>query len=250
MQSRCRPGGRVGPVRVDGDDVRVLEPGQGLRLARAGARDLHRHRPVGQLPLLGAEDPGERAPAQLLDQAEPGDRLARPRARESLECFGERSVEAWPEPTRPWISRTARNERRPRGTGVVLGRIGRLARLLAEAVLLVDQGHQRLAVELRIAVRDTTRPDPIPRLPAQRQVRPEQRQQRRPGRSCGSLGRKSSGSGRRRPLAQALSYCRTSRAAEGDEASSQVRPAMVRLIPRPGPTTSGRFPILNAPDCT
>ena len=67
---------RVDPVRVHRNDVRVLEPGQCLGLSRTPAGDLQRHRPVGELPLAGQENPGEGASAQLLDQVEPADGLA------------------------------------------------------------------------------------------------------------------------------------------------------------------------------
>ena len=74
MQAGCR----VGPVRVDGDDVGVLEPRQRLRLARAGSRHLQRDGPVGEMLLLRKVDPREGAPPQLLDQPEPRDRSGRP----------------------------------------------------------------------------------------------------------------------------------------------------------------------------
>ena len=144
MQARRR----VGPVRVDRDDVRVLEPGQRLRLARAGPRDLQRHRPVGELPLLGEEDPGERPPAQLLDQVEAGDRL--PGLGEGRSARGPGTCE---------VGRGGRADEavdvedpaEPVGELgeplVVLGRDRGLAVLLAEAELLVDEGDERLVVE-------------------------------------------------------------------------------------------------------
>ena len=73
---QVQPGRRVGSGRIDRDDVRVLEPGQHLRLRDPGAAHLQGHRPVGQLSLGGQEDAGEGAPAQFLDQLEAGDRLA------------------------------------------------------------------------------------------------------------------------------------------------------------------------------
>ena len=74
---QVQAGRRVDPVRVDRDDVRVLEPGQGLRLARARPRDLQRHRAgrpaaAPRARKTRANDPA----AQLLDQEEAGDRLA------------------------------------------------------------------------------------------------------------------------------------------------------------------------------
>ncbi len=68
--------GRVGPVGVDRNDVRVLEPGEGLGLSRAGSGDLQGHGAVGKLTLLGQEHAGKRPSAQLLDEPEAGDRLA------------------------------------------------------------------------------------------------------------------------------------------------------------------------------
>ena len=69
-------GRRVGPIGVDGDDVRVLEPGERLRLFRSGPGHFEGHRAVGELAFSGQEDPGERAPAELLDEVEAGDGLA------------------------------------------------------------------------------------------------------------------------------------------------------------------------------
>ena len=227
-------GGRVGPVRVDRDDVRVLEPGQRLRLARAGARDLQGDRPVGQLPLLGEEDPGERAPAQLLDQPEPGDRLARLGERRSAArgpCVRVRSCAA--EPTRSWMSRTSRSCGGDLGEpGLVLGRVGRLAGLLAEAELLVDQGHERVVGELGVAVAIPLDPDRLAAPPSAGPGRSAAGPAGRRARASGRSGRKSRGVGRalRRRPRQAASNRRARRVAAGRRASSQVRPEAVRLI--------------------
>ena len=68
-------GRRVGPVRVNGDNVGVLEPGKRLRLARPGSHYLEGHWPVSQMLLLGQVDPRERPPSQFLDEPKPDDRL-------------------------------------------------------------------------------------------------------------------------------------------------------------------------------
>ena len=57
--------------RVDGNDVGVLKPGQGLRFLAQGPRNLG-HGPVGQAELLGQIDPCERPPTQFADDAETG----------------------------------------------------------------------------------------------------------------------------------------------------------------------------------
>ena len=53
------PSRRVGTVGVDGDNVGMLQPCQGLRLARAEPGDLEHDRPIGQPELLGAEHPAK-----------------------------------------------------------------------------------------------------------------------------------------------------------------------------------------------
>ena len=68
----------VDVVRVNGDDVRVLEQGERMRLTRAMTRNLEGHRPIGQVTLLGEKDPRHAPPAQLFDQLEAGNRLPRP----------------------------------------------------------------------------------------------------------------------------------------------------------------------------
>ena len=78
---------------------------------------------------------------------------------------------------------------------VVLGRIEDLAGLLAEAILLVDQGHERLVIDLRIVDRDTTRRGPTRPPGTHAQIGAEEGQQG-PGRMPGRSGRYSSGSGR------------------------------------------------------
>ena len=144
------------------------------------------------------EDAGERAPAQLLDQLEAGDRLA---------GLGERrppARAARAKPSRSGPSRPARGCRGPGGAAAPTS--GNRARysagsgaslvLLAEAELLVDQGDQGLVVEVGVAVAIPLGADPLARLPAQRQVGAEQRQ---PG--AGTLvrvvGQEVVGSGRR-----------------------------------------------------
>ena len=187
------------------------------------AGDLQRHRPVGELPLLGQEDAGEGPPAQLLDQAEAGDRLPGLGERR---CRGGRRVRA------PWSSRRADQavdvehpaERashlgEPRE---VLGGVGGLARLLAEAEFLVDQGDQGVVVEVGVAIAIPLDRHRLVRLPAQSEVGPEQRQQARPALRRASLGRKSPGSGRR---------SRVPRQAASNRRASRSRSRGRRLIP-------------------
>ena len=88
---QVQTGRRVGSVRVDGDDVGVLEPRQRLRLTRAGSRHLQGDGPVGQMLLFREIDPRECASAQLLDQPEPRDRLAGLRERSSV-AAGSRAI--------------------------------------------------------------------------------------------------------------------------------------------------------------
>ena len=65
-----KAGRGVVPDGMHGDDVRVLEPGQGLGLVPLGRRDLQGHEPPPQAGLAGEEDAGERPAAQLGDQPE------------------------------------------------------------------------------------------------------------------------------------------------------------------------------------
>ena len=68
----------VDVVRMNGDDVRMLEQGESLRLARAMTRNLEGHRPIGEVVLVGEKDPRHAPAAQLLDQPKANDRLADP----------------------------------------------------------------------------------------------------------------------------------------------------------------------------
>ena len=63
-------------MRMDRNDVCVLEPGQRLWLARAAPGDLQRHRPVSQLPLIGQENSRKGASAQFFHEIEAADGLA------------------------------------------------------------------------------------------------------------------------------------------------------------------------------
>ena len=55
---------RTDPVRrIDGDDIGVLEPGEGLILAEQFRRDFQGHRPVGKRDLTGQEHAAERPAA-------------------------------------------------------------------------------------------------------------------------------------------------------------------------------------------
>jgi hypothetical protein len=136
---QVQPRGRVDPVRVDRDDVRMLQPRQRLRLARADPRHLQCDGPVRQLPLLRQEDPGERAAAQLLDEPEAGDRLAglgqgdgrrRRPAQGRARALRHQAVD---------VEDLAQARGDLGEPGLVVGRVGMLAGLLAEAELLV--GH-------------------------------------------------------------------------------------------------------------
>ena len=51
--------------RIDRHDVRVLEPGEGVRLARDVGRDLQGDEPIGEIPLPGEIDPAERSSAKF-----------------------------------------------------------------------------------------------------------------------------------------------------------------------------------------
>ena len=139
---QMKPGGRIGPVRVDGDDVGVLEPRERLRLARTGSRHLERDGPVGQMPLLRKIDPRECASAQLLDQPEPRDRLAGLRERRTVLAGPTRGQCAGPAEQVVNLEDFSERVGDVRKPGPVLRRLGRLAGLLAEAILLVEQSHQ------------------------------------------------------------------------------------------------------------
>ncbi len=78
-----QPTYRVDPVRVHRNNMRMLQPCQCLRLARASPRYLERHRTIRQLTLLCQKYPRERPAAQFLDEHEVRDRLARFRKRAS-----------------------------------------------------------------------------------------------------------------------------------------------------------------------
>ena len=168
----------VHPVRVDGDDVGVLQPGERLRLARAVAGDLQRHRPVRELTLLGQEDAGEGPPAQLLDEAEAGDRLpglgkGGAEGRRRVEFRGLSRADQAVDVEHPAEARRHLGESRHVGAG-----IGGLARLLPQAEFLVDQGHPGVAVELRMPIEIPLDRHHDVRLATQGEVGPEQCQQR------------------------------------------------------------------------
>jgi hypothetical protein len=62
--------------------------------------------------------------------------------------------------------------------GGILGRLGRLAGLLAKTILLVEQGHERLAAELGEAIAIPLDGNSLPRAPAQAEVDPQEGKQR------------------------------------------------------------------------
>ena len=165
---QVQPRRRVGPVGVDRDDVRVLEPGQRLRLARAGPRDLQRHRPVGELPLRGAGRRGRTRPGPAPRpggsprSSGPPRGTRRPASPASLQ---DRSV--WPEPTSPWMSKTRRESRRDLGEpGEVLGRVGRPPRPPRGGRTPRRSGRPGSRRRGRGSGRDTTRRRPPRRPPS------------------------------------------------------------------------------------
>src|SRR5262249_2740976 len=68
----------VDMVRVDGNDVSMLQQGERLRFARAGARDLQGYTALRQMPPFGEEPPRDPTSADFLHQPEIADRLADP----------------------------------------------------------------------------------------------------------------------------------------------------------------------------
>ena len=134
-----------------------------------------------ELPLLARGRPGRTPPrpssstrwnpAIVCPASGNGDRRARAPAPSEA---GRGGV---PEPTRPWMSSTRRSGRRPRGTGRRYSAgSGRLAVLLAEAELLVDQGDERPRRRGRGSGRGTTRPRPSRPPPSAGQVGAEEGQ--------------------------------------------------------------------------
>ena len=178
---QMQAGGRVGPVGIDGNDVGVLQPRQGLRLARAGPRHLEGNGPIGQMLLLGQVNPRECPSSQLLDQAETRDRLAglgKPgTALASPSRPGRRS------PSDQIVNRHdfLKGAGEPGEPDLVFRRLRRLAGFLAEAEFLVEQCHQQLIVELgkTVAVRfDRAR---LPRSAGEGSGRPAAEQPDQPG---------------------------------------------------------------------
>jgi hypothetical protein len=178
---QMQPRGRVDAVREDRHDVRVLEPGQGLRLVAAAARHLQHDGAVGELALGGAEDPRQSAAAQLLMEQEAADRLA------GLGQLGRRRLAAGAPQHRARArpDQLVDRQQPPEGRGQlgvaprVVDRRGPLARLLAQAVLLVQQAHPHRVVEPGLAPQQIGGARPLAGLAAQGQLAPEHRQ---PGR--------------------------------------------------------------------
>ena len=104
------------------------------------ARDLQRHRAVGELPLLGPEDPGERPRGPAPRPGGSRRSSARPPGRRRLGPSGtwKASTRRGAEPTRPWMSSTRRSRaatsgnrsstRPGRGVALALPRGGRTPR--------------------------------------------------------------------------------------------------------------------------
>ncbi len=156
----------------------MLQSGQCLRLARAQPGDLEHDGSIAQPTLLGAEDSRERAAAQFLDKSEAGDRLARFREGRTgvgLGWMGSRAGALGDE------SMNLDNLAPPaddRGkTGRVLVRIGDLTGLFAEAILLVDQGHEGLVIDRRIVTLIPLDADRLAGLATQGQIGAEEGQQ-------------------------------------------------------------------------
>ena len=61
---------------IDGDDVRVLQAGELLRLREAAGGHFEGHGPVGEVALPRQVDAAEGAAAEVADQLEAGERLA------------------------------------------------------------------------------------------------------------------------------------------------------------------------------
>ena len=250
----CRAGAgrsRVDPVGVDRDDVRVLEPGQGLRLARPPTRHLQRHRAVGELrapwrgrPCANAPRPSSSTrwnpaivcPASGIATPGPAGRRSSPSTSNAPSRRGRGSPGRGPRrPPRRGSGRSSRPgwgpARPPRG-GRIPRRSGRRPRRRAGR----DGGPRQSS---------TRAGSPA----SQRRARSARRRaSRAPGRACGSRGRYSPGSGRSPPR-QAASYRRARPTAAGEEASSQVRPGAIvaigsalrlgRARPAPGPAGGG-----------
>ncbi len=169
---------RVGAIGVDRDDMRVLQSGQGLGLARAEAGDLDHDGSIGQSSLLGAEDAGERPAPQLIDEAEAGDGLARLGEDPRLGRFGRVGGGAGALGDEPVdLEDLAQPVGDPGEAGQVLGRVGGLARLLAQAILLVDQGHEGLVVDRGVALAIPGDVGRLPHLAAKGHVGAEEGQQ-------------------------------------------------------------------------
>lgn len=142
-------------VRVDRNDVGVLQAGEGLRFAGAGSRDLERDGTIGELAFLGAEDAGEGAAADFGDEVEAADGLAgvgefrRRRGR----AAGDVRVGGWARADDAVDIEDAAERFGAVGKSlVVLGGVGRAAfEFLAEAVFLVDQRDEGVAIEVGVA---------------------------------------------------------------------------------------------------
>ncbi len=158
----------------------VLQPGQRLRLAGAGARDLEGHQAVRQVPLLGEEDPGDPAPAELVEQSEATDRLADRRERDGQWGGLLPGQPAHGAPDEFVQVEDLADLARDRGEpGLVLGRVGGFSGLLAEAKLLIDEGDQHVLGELREAAEISLDARRLAGLPAQAQIGAKQGQEGR-----------------------------------------------------------------------
>ena len=169
------------PIRatgVDRHDVGMLQPRQGLWLARAEPADLEHDGSIGQSELLGAENASEGPAAEFLDQPEAGDGLARfgeapsgVRARRMGSGAGTLGNQAMN------LDDFAQAFGDVGEAGLVLDRIGDLSGLLAEAILFVDQGHEGLVIDRRIVPSIPFNVDRLSGLAAQGQIGPEEGQE-------------------------------------------------------------------------
>lgn len=166
---QMKAGKRIGPRRIDGNDVGVLEPRQRLGLTRPGARHLEGDGSVCQMLLLGKIDPRKCPSAQLRDEPKPRNRL--PGAgNEGPFARGARRGIARPPDQGVNLDHLLERARDVGEPGLVLRRRWRFPRLFFQAILLVNQGQQRLVVKLGITSTVPLDRARLMRPPAQDQI--------------------------------------------------------------------------------